>query len=429
MNAYLLMIFCSLVLYALNLFLWASQSAFFHFPRPVLESLEEKSERSGREELLLDLLSRSRRLDLIIRFVNICVRILFLAITFLLLLRVGVGLEIPVALLLLVHLVVATLLLGPGEMLSRSFAIQNAQRFAISSAPTIRILRDLVGLPLNWIFRIMKVVSGRLGMKRMVPYLTVEEMIAVIEEGEEGRGIEEERERMFHSIFDLGETTVRELMIPRVDVVAIEQSESISDALEKIAECGHSRIPVYDESMDKIVGVIYAKDILRVARTADWERPVSELMRDAFFVPHGKSVGDLLREFREEKVHLAIVVDEYGGTAGIVTLEDVIEEIVGEIQDEFDPDDLLFDRVNESMAVVNAKIPIDDLNEQFTINIPADRHDTLGGYLYDLIDRVPSEGEVLEENGLDFTVEKVDRQRISRVRILKRSPAGEDLSE
>ncbi len=429
MNVYIAMIALSLLLYLLNLFLWATQSAFFYFPRPVLEGLEEKSERTKREELLLDLLSRSRRLDLIIRFVNICVRILFLGMTFLTLLRLGGALEIPVALIVMVHLVMATLLLGPGEMLSRSLAIQNAQRFAFLSAPAIRLIRNVVGPPLTAVFLIMKSISERLGMTRMVPYLTVEEMIAVVEAGEEEREIEEERERMFHSIFDLGETTVRELMLPRVDVVAIDKSEPISDALDKIAECGHSRIPVYDESMDTIVGIIYAKDILRVARTADWERPVSDLMRDAFFVPHGKSVGDLLREFREEKVHLAIVVDEYGGTAGIVTLEDVIEEIVGEIQDEFDPDDLVFDRVDESIAVVNAKIPIDDLNEQFTISIPADRHDTLGGYLYDLIDRVPVEGEVLEENGLDFTVEKVDRQRISRVRIRKRPPAEQDLSE
>jgi CBS domain containing-hemolysin-like protein len=378
---------------------------------------------------VLDLLSRARRLDLIIRFVALCIRILFLGITFYLLLQLGAALEVPVAVTLLVHLFVATLLLGPGEMLSRSFAIQNAESFAFTSAPGIRLIRALVGPPLGLVFRLLKMFSSRLGMTRMVPYLTVEEMIAVVEAGEEEREIEEERERMFHSIFDLGVTTVREVMLPRVDMVAIEQLESISEALEKITECGHSRIPVYEESMDKIVGVLYAKDILRVARAAEWDRPVRELMREAFFVPHGKTVGDLLREFREEKVHLAIVVDEYGGTAGIVTLEDVIEEIVGEIQDEFDPDDLVFDRLDEATALVNAKIPIDDLNQQFTINIPADRHDTLGGYLYDLNDRVPSEGEVLVKNDIEFTVEKVDRQRIDRVRIRKRPPAADDLSE
>jgi len=429
LEAYILMVAGSILLYGLNLFLWASQSAFFCFPRPVLESLEEKIEYEGREELLLSLLAKPRRLDLIIRFTNICVRVLFVGVTFLFLLNAGDGLNFPLVLIFLIHLVFSTVMLGSGEMFSRSLAIQNAESFAYFSAPAIRILRNVIGPPLEILFRLLKKVSGRFGMTRVVPYLTVEEMIAVVETGEEEGVIEEEEKEMFHSIFDLGDTNVREVMIPRVDIVAVEQSQSISDALERISQCGHSRLPVYDESIDKIVGVIYAKDILGVARSAEWDRPVRELKRDAIFVPDGKAVDDLLREFREEKVHLAIVVDEYGGTAGIVTLEDVLEEIVGEIQDEFDPDDSLFSRVDEETAVVDAKISIDDLNEQFTINIPADRHDTLGGYLYELIDRVPSEGEVVQENGIDFTIEKVNRQRISSVRLRKNLPADNEQSD
>jgi len=210
-------------------------------------------------------------------------------------------------------------------------------------------------------------------------------------------------------------------MVPRVDMVVVERKSPIREALNKITSHGHSRIPVYEERIDRIIGVVYAKDLLRRPVRDDLNTPVDRVMRTAYFVPDGKRVDDLLREFQEEKVHLAVVVDEYGGTAGLVTLEDVIEEIVGEIQDEYDREEEMFEEVGPDTALVNAKISIDDLNERFTISIPADVHDTLGGYIFDLVDRVPSEGETFEdrESGLSFKVERVDRQRIARVRIRK----------
>jgi CBS domain containing-hemolysin-like protein len=184
---------------------------------------------------------------------------------------------------------------------------------------------------------------------------------------------------------------------------------------------------VYEDRIDKIVGVVYAKDLLRKPARDDYDQPVEKVMRRPFFVPEGKRVDDLLREFQREQIHLAIVVDEYGGTAGLVSIEDVLEEIVGEIQDEYDAEEDLFETTGPDSAIVNAKIPIDDLNERFRINVPTDRHETLGGYLYDVIDRVPVEGESFEDpsSGLRFKVEKVDRQRIARVRIRKARPAEE----
>ncbi len=415
----------AILLFGVNLFLWAVQSAFFYFPRPVLEVLQEKGECTKRETQLLEMLANPRRLDLIIRFTNIGVRVLFVGVTFLLVLRAAGRLGLPLIVAAAIHLVLATVLLGAGEMLCRSLAIRGAERFTFFAVPAVRFLRLLTGPPLGLLFGVMRRAASRLGLKRIVPYLTVEEMIAVVEAGEEEGVIEAEEREMFHSIFDLADTSVREVMVPRVDMVAVERDEPIGDVLEKISECGHSRIPVFEKNSDRIVGILYAKDLLRIARSAEWDRPAGEVMREPFFVPEGKAVDDLLREFREEKVHLAVVKDEYGGTAGIVTLEDVIEEIVGEIQDEYDPDDILFVPHGDSTAVVNGKISIDDLNERFTISLPADRHETLGGYLYDLIDRIPSEGEVIRENGLEFTVEKVNRQRISSVRIRK-NPAVEE---
>ncbi len=411
-----------IVLFALNVYLAAVQSAYYCFPKPTLEELGDLRDRDVRTDRLVRLLERPRRVDIILRFANMCVRILFLALLLLLLLRAGDG--IPLILVLIADLLLASILLGPGELFSRSYGIQNAESFALSAVPITRFLVNSIGPPLTGILDSLKAVTDRFGIRRIIPYLTVEELIAVVEAGEKEGQIEEDEREMMHSIFELGDTAVREVMVPRVDMVTVDQSATLHDALEKIRLGGHSRIPVFEDTIDTIVGVVYAKDLLRGAEKADWKMPVAGIMREASFVTEGKKVDELLREFREKKVHLAVVVDEYGGTAGLITLEDVIEEIVGEIEDEHDPESQLFREVSELTAVVVAKIAIDDLNKLFRINIPADRHDTLGGYLYDLVDRVPSEGETISEGGLVFTVESVVRQRITRVRITKSPSAG-----
>ncbi|RPJ48608.1 MAG: HlyC/CorC family transporter [Candidatus Latescibacterota bacterium] len=419
--------FAAILLLAASAFLSAAESAFFHLPKPAREELEES--RDTRAGALLFLLGHPRRLTMLLRLLNLLVRVVLVAWITFLTLRLSGELAISRPLFVLAHLVVLLLLIvGPTEVIPRAYGISHAERTALSLARPMRVLDRVLAPGMALLVRILQGTARFLGVRWAVPYLTAEDVIAVVEAGEEGGEIEEEEREMIHSILELGDTAVREVMVPRVDMIAVERKSPIEEALAKITEEGHSRIPVYDGSVDRIVGVVYAKDLLRADFRSSLGLPVERVMREPFFVPEGKRVDDLLREFQREKVHLAIVVDEYGGTAGLVTMEDLLEEIVGEIQDEYDREDDLFEAVGPDAALVNAKIDLDELNERFDIGIPTERHDTLGGYLYDLIDRVPEEGESFEdpESRLLFKIEKVDRQRIARVRIRRLPPPPGD---
>lgn len=408
------------LLLVISAFLSTAESAYFHLPKAERDELEDRKERKA--ILARKLLLHPRRLTMEIRLSNLTVRMAAAALLTILALHRAPAFDLPPALILAAHwIVLLVLVAGPTEVVPRAYGISNARRVALGAAPFLTVLDRVVGPVFQLFVGLFRRVAGLLRVRWVVPYLTAEDVIAVVEAGEEGGEIEEDEREMIYSILELGDTEVREVMVPRVDMVAIERKSPIREALSKITSHGHSRIPVYEERIDRIIGVVYAKDLLRRPVRDDLDSPVDGVMRPAYFVPDGKRVDDLLREFKEEKVHLAVVVDEYGGTAGLVTLEDVIEEIVGEIQDEYDREEEMFEAVGPDMALVNAKIPIDDLNERFNISIPADVHDTLGGYIFDLVDRVPSEGETFEdrESGLSFKVERVDRQRIARVRIRK----------
>ncbi len=225
-----------------------------------------------------------------------------------------------------------------------------------------------------------------------------------------------EEQRIMSSLLEFGETRVREVMVPRIDVVAIAATMAREDALDVIIEAGHSRIPVYEETIDRIVGVLYTKDLLRAIvsrRDFTWR----DLVREPFYVPESKRIDELLSEFRARRQHLAIVVDEYGGTAGIVTLEDVIEEIVGDIQDEFDTEEAPVRRVDDDTAVCSGRAHLDEINEVLGIDLDDDEADSVGGLIYHAIGRVPRVGDAWERGPLRMTVEAVDRQRIRTVRI------------
>jgi CBS domain containing-hemolysin-like protein len=208
-------------------------------------------------------------------------------------------------------------------------------------------------------------------------------------------------------------------MVPRIDMIMAEVSTSTREVLKLISEHGHSRIPIYDGSVDEILGVVHVKQIVRDGQIQGDETPVREFVRPVMFVPETKKIDELLQEFREKKSHLAIVVDEYGGTSGMVTLEDVLEEIVGEIQDEYDIEEKLLEPLSDGSYRVAAKIDIDDLNEEMNLNLPTETSDTLGGFIYELVGKVPSQGEAVDYQGLRFIIDRVHGQRIVRVRIRK----------
>ena len=220
-----------------------------------------------------------------------------------------------------------------------------------------------------------------------------DEDLTVAMQAEDEQGLLEEEEReMIHSIFELGETQVKELMIPRIDMTCVDSKHSPQQALDAIVKSGHSRIPVFKEKIDHIVGLLYAKDLLKPLKEGRKDFRILDLVREVFFVPETKMVRELLKEFQARRMHLAVVVDEYGGTAGLVTLEDILEEIVGEIRDEYDVEEDLIKVLDERTAEVLAKINLHDLNEELGLELPDEEFDTLGGFVYHLAGEVPEKG-------------------------------------
>jgi CBS domain containing-hemolysin-like protein len=236
------------------------------------------------------------------------------------------------------------------------------------------------------------------------------------DDGEKEGFIKENGSRLVYSIVEFGEKRVREVMVPRIDILAIESHTELDEIRKIISEAGNSKVPVYEGSVDNIIGILFVKDLAFVLSDED-NFEIKRVLREAYYVPEGKRIDDLLREFKLQKKHMAIVVDEYGGTSGIVTLEDILEEIVGEIRDEDDNEGPLFRTLSPGRYSVKGGININDLNEALKTGIPSEEADTLGGFLYALIGRVPIEGEEIDYKDLRFRIDYLKGQRIIDVQI------------
>jgi putative hemolysin len=234
---------------------------------------------------------------------------------------------------------------------------------------------------------------------------------------------------MINAVIELGERRLHEVMVPRIAITGLPASATLEEAIDKVVDEGHSRIPIYEESIDEVVGILYAKDLLPFLKAASGPRPaLRTLLRPPVFVPESMTIDDLLHEFQRRKVHIAIVLDEYGGTAGLVTIEDLLEEIVGEIQDEYDTEEPMVVRLSESEARVDGRADIDDLVELFDIDLGLDdddEYDTVGGLIYHRIGGVPSPGDQVDVDGLQLTVESTDGRRVGKVLVVRR-PAEND---
>ena len=247
--------------------------------------------------------------------------------------------------------------------------------------------------------------------------MTEDELKIWVESEQEEGGLEREERQMIYSIFQFGDTLAREIMVPRIDILAFEVSTSLTQAAKAFTQSGHSRVPVYEKEIDNIVGLLYAKDLLHVVQNGRKRTNMRDLLRPAYFVPDTKKADTLLTEMQSQRIHMAIVVDEYGGVAGLVTLEDIIEEIIGEIQDEYDlSEEDLVQQAGPDEYVFLGRIGLDDFNEIMDSNIPKVESDTLSGFLYDHFGRVPHDGESIQTDGLLLTIEKVIGRRIRRVR-------------
>ncbi len=256
-------------------------------------------------------------------------------------------------------------------------------------------------------------------------FLSEETIRLLIDVSDEEPILDSEKE-MIASILDMDETVAREVMVPRIDVVALDVKTSLRDALNVVIEAGHSRVPVYEDNIDQIVGFLYAKDLLRCFQENRDDMPISSLLRPVYFVPETKKVNALMHEMQKRRVHVSMVVDEYGGTAGLVTIEDILEEIVGEIQDEYDEEEQRFvETVDEDNYIINARLDMYSLGELLGMDLSDEDADTLAGLLYSLMGHVPEQGESVVVDGWRFTVLALDGRRIERVRAERVKPLTE----
>ncbi len=308
------------------------------------------------------------------------------------------------------------------EITPKTAAVQNPERVArfllrpleVVSAILKYVVIALTGIT-NGLLRLFGVDARHRG-----PFLTEDELRLMVEVGEEEGVLEEDEREMIHNVFDLGDTAVREVMAPRIDMVTVEADDAIEDATQVIVQGGFSRIPVYDDSINDIIGVLYAKDLLRVLATGQTPQKVRQIpLRSAYFVPESKRLDDLLHEMQRQQVHIAIVVDEYGAVAGLVTIEDLVEEIIGDIKDEYDKEEPIFEQVSDTEFLVDAKISVGDLNERIDADLPAQDYDTLGGFVYTQLDKIPAVGDVVTYKDLTITVLGAKGRRVTKVKIVR----------
>jgi CBS domain containing-hemolysin-like protein len=257
--------------------------------------------------------------------------------------------------------------------------------------------------------------------------ITPEELRILVERGGEQGAIEAEEEQMIGAVLELGERRVHEVMVPRIDITAVSADVPLGELVDTIVSAGHSRIPVYEQTIDNVAGILYAKDLLPYLKGRDDAPDIRNLLRKPLEVPESMSIDDLLHNFQREKVHLAIVIDEYGGTAGLVTIEDLIEEIVGEIQDEYDVEEPMIEPLSENEARVDGRASVDDLMEHFDIDLDgadSEEYDTVGGLVYHEVGRVPRVGDMVEvDRRLSLTVESIDGRRVGKVLAVRQQPA------
>jgi putative hemolysin len=315
------------------------------------------------------------------------------------------------------------------EAVPKNWAVQNPDRAALLSAPLVTTLTRFP--PIRWLSTVLiglaNLIIGAGDDEKGLPrsYITDSELKAMADVAHEENVIENDERTFIHSIIDFGDTVTREVMTPRPDMVTVGCDVTVRDALEAALGAGYSRIPVEADGIDDIIGIAYTKDLVRAERVGKAEQPVRESMRTAKFIPESKEVSDLLREMQEEKFHMAIVVDEYGGTAGLVTLEDLLEELVGDIVDEFDVEEPTVERLEDGSLLVSAAYSMDDADELLDAELPQGPWDTVGGLMLDLAGRVPDPGDSVEVDGFRLTAVDVRGRRIGRVRIEATGAAGE----
>lgn len=401
------------ILLLASAFFSGSEIAVLSANKIKLRQLKEKG--SKRAKIVLQLLEEPANFFSFIQIGNTSFNIIIASLATLITINLWGRKYVDVAMLLVVLLVLIF-----GEIVPKGIAIRYADKLSVLVAPLIKLL-IIIFYPLIFIIStfagfLIKILGGKVG--RVGPFVTEEELKMLVGVSEEEGVLEKDEKEMIQSIFEFKDTLVREVMVPRVDMVCVEVNTKLPEIIDVILKEGHSRIPVYEENIDKVVGIAYAKDILRYAENPD-KINLKEIMRSVYFVPEAKKIDDLFRELRKQKNHIAVVVDEYGGVAGLITIEDLLEEIVGEIQDEYDAEEDLFKVVDKNTAEVQGRLNIDELNEKFGTNIEPAEFDTVAGFILHHLGKIPQINETMKINGLEIVILEIDKQKISKVRITK----------
>ena len=396
------------LIFFLDLLIIAARSSFVQANYVHLIKLrEDQEEKTNRALSLMVKLPRVRAsFNFILVFTRFLMAGLILYIAFL-----GYHITIPIT---IVILLVAALLLFWFEWLMEMFIMRSpelwALRFTTFAGIVTKILSPILAFPM--------VVIGDTKSDLVQPSsVTEDELRTLVDMGQEEGYVEEVERRMIHSIFRLSDTLVREIMVPRIDMVVLDVNSSLSEAVKIFVDSGYSRMPVYEDNVDNTLGLLYAKDLLRVWEEGGKIDSLRDLLRPAYYIPEAKRVDELLEEMQSQHIHIAIVVDEYGGVAGLVTLEDIVEEILGEIQDEYDQEEEMpFVELDDGDYMFIGKVDIDDFNEIMGSDLSPDEADTLAGYIYSRLGRVPNVGEQVNEDDLILTVEQVNARRIQKIR-------------
>ena len=337
--------------------------------------------------------------------------------------RWGVPEEWRLWLTLLNSVILSVILLIAAEVTPKTLAITHAERVALLAAGPVDSLASVLG-PILWaVTLISRALTG--GRAARAPYLTEEELISMLHVSEEQGVIEEQEHQMIHGIIEIGDKTVREIMIPRTDIVAVDKNAPLKDIVRLFKEHRHTRMPVYDVDIDHVVGLIHTKDLLLFYTLSSAQKfDMDKMLRPIEFTPEQKKVDELLHDMRTKKVHMIIVVDEYGGTAGLVTLEDLLEEIVGEIRDEYDSaeeDEVVI--LNDHEARVDAGFPLEELNSRLGLAIEeSGDYDSVGGYVHSVLGKIAAVGDTFRGGRAKWTVEKVKGRRILTIRLTADQP-------
>lgn len=412
------------VILILDILLAASRSAYVNSRLSILGQMRDEGRRGASRAIKT--ITKASRLILSLRLGQTVTRLSAIAVTWLAA-RPIITIVMDDRLLAVSGVVlVAGFIVTSIEFFVENLTLRRPEIWAARLSSFVSIVVTILSPFGSALLRVARFLAGTEGEQHH-PLVTEEQIMTLVDAGEEEGVIQEDEKAMIFSIFQLGDTLAREVMVPRIDIQGFDENDTMGIAIEELLRTGYSRAPVYSDSIDNVVGLVYLKDCLASWWQNKRDLRVKDLMREAYFIPEGKKVDDLLAEMQAMRMHMSVVVDEYGGTAGLVTIEDIVEEIVGEILDEYDmAEELPYLQLREGEYIFSGGIDLDDVNQLTGSELPKDTTETLGGFIYSRLGKVPLVGEEVTAGGLKLVVEQVAGRRIRKVRAELISPPEEE---